>query len=425
MVKAAVFSALVLLDCTSAFLVKPRIYRYAAWGSTCDNRGSRGENPRCRLPVKGDNLQDDSYPPSLDRSEADEDESVFLRQEMQHLEDLDDILAELEDYDLVDEDDDEENGEILWEKDSLAELLEGIEDDEDDLNGLEAAEEPDPMITEPALELQSLQERVQRAAATDLEKALLNGVVPATAGVGSNCLPGDWGFDPLDLASKDYFCEAQNFLTGVVSFDGQPGVRDDQQSGKARPTALILRDYREAEIRHGRLAMLAAMIWPLQELLDRFVLGEAQPLMYSRVTLPFFPLAMTAIMLLLGYLDVYSKAIKEADSIGEAFLPGDCFWDPLRILEGAPAIMKRNMQERELFNGRVAMLAIAAFLWEEGLSHKALVDIPGNELLLEPAYQVPFIQQWLDERFVSIDPDVMFFTPLDIGSSLDLLNSVS
>uniref|UniRef100_A0A7S0F542 Uncharacterized protein n=1 Tax=Craspedostauros australis TaxID=1486917 RepID=A0A7S0F542_9STRA len=103
--------------------------------------------------------------------------------------------------------------------------------------------------------------------------------------------------------------------------------------------------------------------------------------------------------MLLGYLDIYSQAIKDRDQIGEAFLPGDCFWDPLAILQGAPASMKRNMQERELFNGRVAMLAVAAFFFEEATTHLTLVDIEGNELLLTPAYTIPYIQEWLDQRF--------------------------
>ena len=45
------------------------------------------------------------------------------------------------------------------------------------------------------------------------------------------------------------------------------------------------------------------------------------------------------------------------------------------------------------------MLAVAAYIWEEGNTHLPLIEIPGNELLLEPAYQVPFIQKWLDEQF--------------------------
>jgi Chlorophyll A-B binding protein len=162
-----------------------------------------------------------------------------------------------------------------------------------------------------------------------------------------------------------------------------------------------LRDYREAEIRHSRLAMLAAMIWPLQEMLDRLLLDEDLygPLLYGPVTLPYFPLLMTAILLLLGYLDIYSMAIKEMDDIGDAYLPGDCFWDPLRILAGTAPDTKRRMQERELFNGRAAMLAVAAFVWEELVTGLPVIEVEGNELLFQPLYQVPFVQSFLDAQF--------------------------
>lgn len=168
--------------------------------------------------------------------------------------------------------------------------------------------------------------------------------------------------------------------------------------------------------------MLAAIFWPLQEMVDRILLDPDQvsPILYGPITLPYFPLLMTAIMLLLGYLDVYAQAVKEMESIGEAFLPGDCFWDPLRILQGAPDSMKRNMQERELLNGRVAMLAFAAFVWEEAITHLPLIDIGRNELLLEPAYEVPFIQQWLDAQFSVTDPEVAFVAPINIESAQNL-----
>jgi len=39
-------------------------------------------------------------------------------------------------------------------------------------------------------------------------------VVPVSAGVGSDRLPGDFGFDPLDLASRDLFRPTQQFLNG-------------------------------------------------------------------------------------------------------------------------------------------------------------------------------------------------------------------
>lgn len=50
-------------------------------------------------------------------------------------------------------------------------------------------------------------------------------------------------------------------------------------------------------------------------------------------------------------------------------------------------------------NGRVAMFGFAIYTWEEFITQTPLIDIPGNELLLEPAYQVPYIQKWLDNQF--------------------------
>jgi len=237
-----------------------------------------------------------------------------------------------------------------------------------------------------------------------LEKALLEGVVPAGAGVGSNCLPGDYGFDPFDFATKDYFRMVQRFLLSFLpaDIDEEENVEDfiDEYS-EPRPTALILRDYREAEIRHGRLAMLAAIFWPLQEIVDKlFIPTESAEftVIYGGVTLPFLSLFMTIILLLLGYLDIYAKSIKEMDT-GEAFLPGECFWDPLKILDGATDSAKRKMQERELNNGRFAMIAVALYILEEAIFQQPLISLSFNQILFEPAFEIPAVQEWLDRQF--------------------------
>merc|ERR1712227_690722 len=66
--------------------------------------------------------------------------------------------------------------------------------------------------------------------------------------VGSTGLPGDVGFDPMGLANFD--------------------LSIDSATDKMRSAALVMRDYRDAELKHGRLAMLAAVAWPLQEKLN-------------------------------------------------------------------------------------------------------------------------------------------------------------
>jgi len=308
-----------------------------------------------------------------DKNEEEEEE--YLMKEIARLESLEDLL---QDFKLDNEFEEflQENDEMLSndgfaeDVDTLFELMDDDDDDDDDI---------------PAATLNS----------SELEKALLQGVVPVAAGVGSDCLPGDWGFDPLDFASKDYILNIQyKLLQSLPGTEQEPPPKD-------RPTALILRDYREAEIRHGRLAMLAAIFWPLQEMLDRLLLDEDQfgPIVYDTVTLPYFPLLMTLFMLNLGYLDIFAKEMQEKDNIGDAYLPGDCFWDPLNMLEGAPPSMKRNMQERELFNGRVAMLAVAAYFFEEVTSGVPIVSMDANQLLFVPAYEIPPIQEWLDAQF--------------------------
>jgi hypothetical protein len=216
-------------------------------------------------------------------------------------------------------------------------------------------------------------------------------------------------------------------LVGLLPERKEEGDTGDTQSGAAlplstkpvsasteeRPAALILRDYREIEIRHGRLAMLAAILWPLQEIIDRLLLPDlfgSTTLVYGGVTLPYISLFMTLIMLLLGYLDIYATTIKELDA-GDAFLPGECFWDPLSILDGATDEMKRNMQARELNNGRMAMIAVLSYILQEAICHQPLISLPWNQFLFEPAFEIPAVQAWLDEQFAGaskgVDKDVI------------------
>jgi Chlorophyll A-B binding protein len=406
------------------------------------------------------------------------DDSIFLRQELARLESLEEIVKEFEQYDGIINDEgtsdniNDDAASLLWDEKSLEELLGDIEDDDDVddnddvVNAMKQRQQlrkGDNNIND-ATYLSTRSTTISRNRTTTsptngfllLENALRQGVVPASAGVGSFGLPGDFGFDPLNLVDQDLFYRTQQQIIKLLPERLRDNDDDNTDLGVSvenisnenstestehgyhrtatnnstpkfsagtgrtsvvsmstrtlRPRAIILRDYREAEIRHGRLAMLAAVFWPLQEMLDRFVFdafdessigygGIGGPLFLQTITLPYFPLLMTAIMLLLGYLDIYSQSIKDMDKLGDAFLPGDCFWDPLQILVGSNELSKRNMQERELFNSRAAMIAIASYLLEEFTTGTAIVDLPRNQLLFIPIYQIPYIQQWLDYQF--------------------------
>lgn len=418
--------------------------------------GSKGRGTRLWMGGDSDNNNNNFFNKNIDddddfdeddifrdREEVDLDDKEYLKRELARLESMEKMLEDIEEYCSVEgmcEDDEDDSmdsddgvgvgvgdGEMFFmgdvdeleDMESLFDFLEeemgGVKDignDKDDFDD-ELNEQEEKITTASDKAAAAVASATVASAATNplgtnaafspqgLEEALLQGVVPVDAGVGSDTLPGDFGFDPLGFAERDY---VQNFQYRFL--DALPGGNPDNDPPPApRPSALVLRDYREAEIRHGRLAMLAVLIWPIQEKLDQFFLDpDARgPLLYGPITLPYLPLFMTLIMMLLGYLDIYAKDIQEEEGLGDAFLPGDCFWDPLRVLDGAPATMKRNMQERELFNGRVAMLAFAAFVFEEATSHQAVVDIPANEFLFVPAYQIPSIQEWLDAQFLTYD----------------------
>merc|ERR1740138_2001256 len=127
--------------------------------------------------------------------------------------------------------------------------------------------------------------------------------------------------------------------------------------------------YREAEIKHARLAMLAAFGWPVSEILNFGNLltkdGRAPSLLNGG----------------LGNVNgVYWAAVAglaiywEAQGLDKQFgkkddyLPGMLGFDPL----GADSPSMRNA---EITNGRVAMLAITAYALEEAVTKAPIFPI--------------------------------------------------
>jgi hypothetical protein len=189
--------------------------------------------------------------------------------------------------------------------------------------------------------------------------------------VGDNAIVGDKGFDPLGFADS--------------------GAK--------------LRIYREAELKHGRLAMLAALGWPVSEALDKPIaqlLGQA-PLLTSSGTAPSIlngglenipPLYFPAVFVVSAIFEAYATRISkragfratlaalgaeeltgvDIDGDGQVgspmmlstdnYLPGDLGFDPLKLYKGSDQD-KRTMQLKELNNGRLAMIAITGYAASE------------------------------------------------------------
>merc|ERR1719197_745399 len=182
-------------------------------------------------------------------------------------------------------------------------------------------------------------------AAPEAPEAPFNGVEYAKS------LPGVTGplgfFDPLG------FCSADDITEGKIKF------------------------YREVELKHGRVGILAAL---------GFVVGENfHPLFGGDIDAPAYlafqqtPLETfwPAVVIAIAIPEIYSvfsfepvvRRVKE-DEVGQTwairadFESGDLGFDPLGLKPEDPAELK-EMQTKELNNGRLAMIAAAGMIVQE------------------------------------------------------------
>lgn len=161
----------------------------------------------------------------------------------------------------------------------------------------------------------------------------------------ANC-PGDAGFDPANFAGDD-----------IKSFINQ----------------------REAELKHCRLAMLAAVGWPLAEL-DEQSIAKAMNWNDALAKNEMAPSLLNGGLLdnkygalFLGFFLVGGAIIDLNKPIDSD--PGDYEFDPLKLEKVTPPVIggfirkeRRWMAEAELKNGRLAMIGITAFVAQEFVS---------------------------------------------------------
>merc|ERR1711988_961928 len=180
---------------------------------------------------------------------------------------------------------------------------------------------------------------VQKAPRTSLALPFMN-----APGILDGTLAGDMGFDPLGFAD-------------------------------CRENLLV---YREAEVKHARLAMLAAAGWPLAEKFNgplSAMLGTNTLLQDGRapsvlnggldqVSVVYWVAALgLAVYVESKSIDAQLNTGKRADD----YLPGMMGFDPL-------GMDSETMRGAEIINGRIAMLAITAFALEEALFKSPVVS---------------------------------------------------
>merc|ERR1719478_471587 len=156
-----------------------------------------------------------------------------------------------------------------------------------------------------------------------------------TMKVGDKTLAGDMNFDPLQISD----------------------------------TPEKLAWYREAEVKHARLAMLAAFGWPVSEITNFGGLltgdGRAPSLLNGGLgnVNAIYWAGVAALAVYWEGQGLDKKFSKDAE-----YLPGMLGFDPL----GADS---PSMRAAEIMNGRVAMLAITAYALEEAVTRAPIFPI--------------------------------------------------
>lgn len=135
---------------------------------------------------------------------------------------------------------------------------------------------------------------------------------------------------------------------------------------------------REAEVKHGRLAMLAAVGWPLSELWHKqlaslfglesiLASGDKAPsLLNGGLSNTWVTGILMMSIIIAGMLEgkaMNSGEIFWGNEKPAGYVPGDMRFDPLNLYNARGN--KKAMEEAEIKNGRLAMIAITAFAFQE------------------------------------------------------------
>ena len=168
--------------------------------------------------------------------------------------------------------------------------------------------------------------------------------------LGDGTIPGDREFDPFNFAGDATWLQWQ----------------------------------RTAEIKHARLAMLAVAGWPVAELFNHKLAAifDLPSLLTAQDRVPSVlnggldhtPGAYWAAAMGVAFAIESFGMLREAraEKVGVDYTPGDLGFDPLGLAKNPDNRM--YLAEAELFNGRMAMLAITGFALQEFWTQNAVIN---------------------------------------------------
>jgi len=198
--------------------------------------------------------------------------------------------------------------------------------------------------------------------------------------------------DPLNIYTNKAELDEKP-MSGSLPFVQRPAMLDGSVPGDRgfdpfnfSSDATALQWYRTAEIKHARIAMLAAVGWPLAELFDKPLAAawHLKPLLVFQDRVPSVlnggldrtPAIYWAAVLGVAFAIESLGILKQlhADKVDGDYTPGDLGFDPLGLAKSGSASDKFYKSEAELFNGRLAMLAITGYALQEWWTQNAVVN---------------------------------------------------
>jgi hypothetical protein len=146
-----------------------------------------------------------------------------------------------------------------------------------------------------------------------------------------------------------------------------------------------MKRYREAELTHGRVAMLAAVGFLVGEkvegssfLFDSQITGPAITHL-AQIPVGFWVALTVGIgaaeqyRATVGWVEPENVPVDQPGLLRADYTPGDIGFDPLGLKPSDPEELK-IMQTKELQNGRLAMLAAAGFMAQELVDGKGIFE---------------------------------------------------
>jgi len=200
-------------------------------------------------------------------------------------------------------------------------------------------------------------------------------------------------------AKKPVFKSASQrvVVTKAASKDGFPGIGTSGSCAPLGPwdplnissnrDAEGMKLFREAELTHGRVAMVASVGFIVGENFNPFFDGEIKgPAIghFQQLPTQFWVVVLAAVGIA-EFARLTTGWVSPAEGKGfwklqDDYVPGSIGWDPLG-LKPTDAAELETMQLRELNNGRLAMFAIAGEIVQELVTGKELFNLEDDGLL--------------------------------------------